>query len=108
MRPTKTQIRLHPRSLTSNYALHMSFVQITILLLASVDEMSGLSQPWSQISEDRFSRDVGHFLSDLAASLHVLFTAQKCISTVPNTTWCSQQSHINGTVCYGHYQYSSM
>ena len=55
----------HPRSLISAFIIRrldsiiplISISEISSLYLASVAPQAGLSLPWSQIPEDRFSRD---------------------------------------------------
>ena len=63
MRTTKAQISL--RSLISAFIVHfldniiplVSIPEILSLYIASVAAQAGLSLPWSQTPEDRFSRD---------------------------------------------------
>ena len=53
----------HPCSLISAFVVRCLDSVIHTLLkskLASVTEQAGLSLTWSQIPEDRFSRDVAH------------------------------------------------
>ena len=60
----------HPRSLISTFVIRcldsiillVSIFKISSLYLASVAAQTGLSLPWSENSEDRFSRDEAHLI----------------------------------------------
>ena len=67
----------HPRSLISAFVIRcldsiiipiVSIPAISSLSIASVATQTGLSLPWSQIPEDRFSRDEAHIVSRLCSS----------------------------------------